>query len=251
MKFTKSNRTKTILNKHLFLMRIITYFLSIILLAVLLPVHLLQAQQSEEMLLFEIDGNRYKKCNYSKEGELESYQKLIVGSIQENTNTYRLPVELYSYNANGELQDSTKTLYTCRPDEQQVLLNVFSFTDYGKGSEIKVNLLDSKTFYPISPEPGWEMKPIEFALNIDKGLVGFLGGKSKITIYERRVVSNDTLQTEQYQINSGVDIGVYVMGIKVKGFGYRVIEIIDKDRGIIWQKFTSEDDDSYFVIRLI
>jgi hypothetical protein len=95
------------------------------------------------------------------------------------------------------------------------------------------------------------MKPIEFALNIDKGLVGFLGGKSKITIFDRRVVSNDTLQAGQYQINSEVDIGVYVLGIKMKGFGYRVIEIIDKDRGIIWQKFTSEDDDSYFVIRLI
>ncbi|MGK7370875.1 MAG: hypothetical protein ACNS64_11740, partial [Candidatus Halalkalibacterium sp. M3_1C_030] len=158
--------------------------------------------------------------------------------------------ELYSYNAEGELQDSTKTLYTCRPDEQQVLLNVFPFTDYGKGSEIKVNLLDTKTFYPVSPEPGWEMKPIEFALNIDKGLVGFLGGKSKITIFDRRVVSNDTLQAGQYQINSEVDIGVYVLGIKMKGFGYRVIEIVDKERGIIRQKFTS-DDGSYFMIRLL
>lgn len=232
-------------------MRIINLFLSIVVLAVLLPTHLLHAQQSEEMLLFEIDGNEYKKCNYSKEGELESYQKLIVGSIQENTNTYRLPVELYSYSADGELQDSTITLYTCRPDEQQVLLYVFPFTDYGKGSEIKVNLLDTKTFYPVSPEPGWEMRPIEFALNIDKGLVGFLGGKSKITIKDRKVVSNDTLQSGQYQINSEVDIGVYVLGIKMKKFGYRVIEIIERNRGIIWQKFTSKDDGSYFVIRLI
>jgi hypothetical protein len=209
------------------------------------------AQQAQKMLLFEIDGNRYEKLNFNKQGELQSVQKLTIGSIQEKESIYQLPVKLYSYNAEGEPQDSTKTIYTCRPDEQQVLLNVFPFTDYGKGSEIKVNLLDSKTFYPISPEPGWEMKPIEFALNIDKGLVGFLGGKSKITIYERRVVSNDTLQTEQYQINSRVDIGVYVMGIKVKGFGYSVIEIIAKDRGIIWQKFTSTDDGSYFVIRLI
>ena len=151
-------------------MRLNIFSLSIILLAVLLPAHLLHAQQSEEMLLFEIDDNEYKKCNYNKEGELESFQKLLVGSIEENDETYRLPVELYSYNAEGELQDSTKTLYTCRPDEQQVLLNVFPFTDYDKGSEIKVNLLDSKTFYPISPEPGWEMKPIEFAMKNQEDL---------------------------------------------------------------------------------
>ncbi|WP_441000480.1 hypothetical protein [Fodinibius sp. SL11] len=206
--------------------------------------------QDTQMLLFEIDGNQYKKCNYSKDGELESYQKLIVGSIEEKANTYRLPVELYSYNAKGELQDSTKTLYTCQPDEQKVLLNVFPFTDYGKGSEIKVNLLDTNAFYPTAPKPGWEMESIEFALNIDKGLVGFLGGKSKITIYDRRVVSNDTLQAGQYQINSDVDLGVYVLGIKVKGFAYGVIEIVDKERGIIRQKLTSEDG-SYFMIRLL
>ena len=192
------------------------------------------AQQSRQMLLFEIDGNQYKKCNYNNKGELKSYEKFIVGSIEQQPDQYRLPVELYSYNAAGELQDSTKTLYTCRSGEKQVLLNVFPFTDYGKGSEIKVNLLDTKAFYPVSPEPSWKMEPIEFALNIDKGLVGFLGGKSKITIYDRRMVLNDTLQTGQYQINSEVDLGVYVLGIKVKGFGYRVIEIIDENQGIIW-----------------
>tara|TARA_R110002072_G_scaffold241207_1_gene400071 strand:+ start:26988 stop:27512 length:525 start_codon:yes stop_codon:yes gene_type:complete len=172
----------------------------------------LHARQSREMLLFEIDGNRYKKRNFNKQGELESFQKLLVGSIEENDDIYKLPVELYSYNAEGELQDSTKTIYTCKPEEQKILLNVFPFTDYGKGNEIKVKLLDTKTFYPVSPESGWEMESIEFSLNIDKGLVGFLGGKSKITMYDRRMVSNDTLQTGQYQLDSKVDLGVYVLG---------------------------------------
>ncbi|WP_148898652.1 hypothetical protein [Fodinibius salinus] len=203
------------------------------------------------MLLFEIDSNQYKKCNYNKQGELQSFQKLLVGSIEEEADNYRLPVELYSYSAQGELQDSTKTIYTCQPEEQKVLLNIFPFTDYGKGSQIKVNVEDEKAFYPVNPETDWEMKPIEFSLNIDKGLVGFLGGNSKITMYDRRVVANDTLQIGQYQINSAVDLGVYVLGIKIKGFGYHVVEIINKNQGIIWQKFTSEDDGSYFVISLL
>lgn len=207
--------------------------------------------QDTKMPIFEIDGNQYKKCNYNNEGELKSYEKFILDSIEKQSDLYRLPIELYSYNAEGELQDSTKTIYTCRPDEQKVLLNVFPFTDYGKGSEVKVNLLDTNSFYPIAPEPGWKMETIEFEMNIDKGLVGFLGGKSKINIYNRHVVPNDTLQADQYQINSEVNLGVYVLGIKMKEFGYQVIEIIAKNQGIIWQKFTSVDDDSYFVIRLI
>jgi hypothetical protein len=207
--------------------------------------------QNSRMLLFEIDGNRYKKCNYNKKGELQSFQKLLVGSIEEKPDIYRLPVELYSYNAEGAIQDSAKTIYTCRPEEQRVLLNVFPFTDYAKGSEIKVSLADTNAFYPAAPEPGWKMEPIEFQMKIDKGLVGFLGGKSKISMYDRHVTPNDTLQTGQYEINSKVDLGVYVLGLKVKGFGYRVIEIVDEDQGIIWQKFTSTDDGSYFVIRLM
>ncbi|MFU8862128.1 MAG: hypothetical protein ACNA8K_17105 [Cyclonatronaceae bacterium] len=66
--------------------------------------------------MIEIDGNRYKKCNYNNKGELESYEKFIIGSIEQQSDLYRLPVDLYSYNAEGELQDSTRTLYTCRPD---------------------------------------------------------------------------------------------------------------------------------------
>lgn len=232
-------------------MRIITFFLSIIFLAGLISAHTLHAQQSGEMLLFEIDGNRYEKRDYTSEGELQSFQKFMIGSIEKQPEIYRLPVDLYSYNAEGELQDSTKTIYSCRPEEQQVLINVFPFTDYGKGSEIKVKLLDMNTFYPADPEPGWEMKPLEFEMNIEKGLAGFLGGKSKINIYDRRVVSNDTLQAGQYEINSNVDMSVYVLGVKVKGLSFQVTEIIDDDKGIIWQKFTRKDDDSYFVIRLI
>ncbi|MDZ7660524.1 hypothetical protein [Fodinibius sp.] len=232
-------------------MRQIFIFISFLMGTGLFVIGPLHAQQSREMLLFEIEDNRYQKCNYNKEGEVQSFEKFIVGSIEENANTYRLQVELYSYNAEGQLKDSTRTIYTCQPEERSVLLNIFPFTDYGKGSEIKVNVEDDKAFYPVNPETGWEMKPIEFSLKIDKGLVGFLGGNSKITISDRQVAANDTLQAGQYQINSTVELGVYVVGIKVKGFGYRIAEIVDKDLGIIWQKFTSIDDGSYFVIRLL
>jgi hypothetical protein len=64
--------------------------------------------QNRQMLLFEIDGNRYQRCNYNKEGELQSFEKLIIGSIVEKAKSYRLPVEIYSYNAEGQLKDSTR-----------------------------------------------------------------------------------------------------------------------------------------------
>ena len=64
-------------------MRIITFFLSIIFLAGRISAHTLHAQQSGEMLLFEIDGNRYEKRDYTSEGELQSFpvQLRAVGAI--------------------------------------------------------------------------------------------------------------------------------------------------------------------------
>lgn len=224
-------------------------FLFIVLYAIsIIP---LMAQNNNRMLIHEIEGNRYVKTDYSPEGKQTGKQVLKVETIEKQNDRLRMPVKLYSYNKKGNLEDSTKTIYTCNPDERRILVNLLSFSDYGKGSEIKINLNGTNAFYPVTPEPGWEMESINFQMNIDKGLVGFLGGKSKVNIHNRRIVSNDTLQTKQYQINSEVNFRIYVIGIRMKEFGYRIIEIIDKEEGIIWQKFTSEDDDSYFMIRLL
>lgn len=206
--------------------------------------------QNAEMLLFEIDENQYEKCNFDQKGELQSYQKLKVGSISQRNDIYRLPVELFSYNAEGELQDTTKTIYTCNPNEQNIFVNIFPYSDYGKGGEIKVKSEDSNSFYPVDPDAGWQMGPIHFEMKINKGIVGFLGGKSKIKMYDRHVVPNDTLAAGRYEIDSKVELSVYVMGIKVKGLDYRVSEIVDKERGLVYQKFMAGDG-SYFVIRLL
>ncbi len=206
--------------------------------------------QDNTMLLFEIDGNNYESRSYSRQGNLNSFKKFFVGLIEKKEDFYKLPVDVFSYNSEGLLQDSVRTTYICKPGEQNVFINIFPFSDYKNENEIKVRLLDTNSFYPTKPEIGWEIKPIEFALNIDKGVVGFLGGKSKIRIFDRRIVQNDTLQVGEYEINSTVEFGVYVLGIKVKGLTYKAIEIIDPIKGIIYQKFTSSDG-SFLTNRLL
>lgn len=202
------------------------------------------------MLLYEIDGNRYKKSNYDAKGQLESFQILNVGSIEPKGNIYKLPVEIINYNKDGIPQDTTKTLYTCDPADREIFVNIFPYSNYAQGGEIKVRPLDTNSFYPVDPTVGWKMEPLHFEMKINEGVVGFLGGKSKVKMYSRQVVKNDTLSGTRYEIDSNVNVGIYVLGIKVKNFDYRVIEILEKQRGLIFQKFLSEDQ-SYFSIRLV
>lgn len=206
--------------------------------------------QQAEMLLFEIAGNRYERQNFDKTGKLKSMQVLNVGSIIKEKDNYRLPVEIISYDNNGKIKDTTRTIYTCNPDEKRIFVNIFPYSDYGSGGEIKVKAEDSNSFYPVDPDTGWGMNPIHFEMRINEGFLGFLGGKSKIKMYNRHIVANDTLAADQYEMNSKVELGVYVMGIKVSGLEYQVSEIVDKKRGLIYQKFRAGDG-SYFVIKMI
>lgn len=206
--------------------------------------------ENERMLLYEVEGNEYVKKDFSRDSSMTGKQVLKVGAVEKENNLLKMPVQLYSYDEKGELTDSTKTVYLCDPDERRVLVNLFPYSDYTTESEIKVNLLDTNAFYPVDPDANWEMESIEFEMNIDKGVIGFLGGKSRIKMYNRQVVPNDTLEADQYEINSQVELGVYALGIKMKGLNYQVTEVIDRNKGLIYQKFTSEDG-SYFIIRSV
>jgi len=210
----------------------------------------IRAQESRKMLIFEIDHNQYRKCNYNEKGKLESFQKLNIGAIDQKSEVYRLPVTIYNFTVNGELKDSTNTIYTCNPDEQKILVNILPYTDYSDNNVVNVDPQGTNAIYPVNPETGWKMNDLKFEMKIDKGVIGFLGGKSRIEMKHRRVVPNDTVQTGQYEIDSIVNIRIYVLGIKMKTLNYTVIEIIDPDDGIIHQMFTS-DEGSYFVIDLI
>lgn len=208
------------------------------------------AQSNREMLLFEVNGNEYAKRNYSQEGKLKGWQKMHVGTLQKAKDAYQLPVKIYSYSADSTLQDSTKTMYVCDPDDRKVLLNILPFTDHTDQSTIKVKLLDTNAIYPVNPKTGWTMESIRFKLDLDSGIIGFFGGDSRIKMFNRQVVTNDTLDATRYQINSDVSIGAYVMGIQVKSIRFDVKEIVHAEARIVWQRFDQEGE-GYFIINLV
>lgn len=75
-----------------------------------------------------------------------------------------MPLELYSYNKNGRQTDSTRTVFSCNPDQKTILLNIFPFTDYGLGSEIKVEVQGTNELYSVNPEPGQTIESLRFEI---------------------------------------------------------------------------------------
>lgn len=214
----------------------------------LLPVY--AHAQDHRLPIYQVDESRYEMRNYDESGKLQFYQIFNTGSVSEKDEMYHLPIEMFSYNKEGEIQDSTKAIYYSKPGERALVFFVYPFTDYSEGTEIKVDLRESSTIYPAEPDTGWQSSPVEFNMFIDKGLTSFLGGESEVRISNRHIVANDTLDNEKYQLNSRIDLQLSLLDVNVKEFYYNVTEIIDKEKGVIRQEFRA-DDGSYFIVRRI
>ena len=222
--------------------------ISIISFILLLPVH--GSTQDAQLPIYQIDESRYEMRNYDEDGKLQFYQIFNTGSVSENDNMYHLPIEMYSYDEEGELQDSTKAIYYSHPGDTVLVFFVHPFNDYSEGTEIKVDLKDTSAIYPVDSDTSWQMEAIEFEMVIDKGLSSFLGGKSEVKISNRHIAPNDTLRDGQFQINSRIDLKLYVLNVKIMEYYYNVTEFVDRQRGVFRQKFKSGDG-SFFTVHEI
>lgn len=208
----------------------------------------LLAQQDNEMLIFQIDGNTYEKKSYDKKGKLSASQVFVVGKIKLAGQQYVMPLKVYLYDKNGELKDSLNTKYTCNPSNKKVLMNIFSFADFSSDKTVKVDLHNGD-FYPTKVSAGNEFADIEFSLSIEGGMAGAFGSSSKVKIYERKITGIDTPK-DTYTISSKIEIKAYAFGIRLTTLNYVVSETINKQRGILEQSF-KEDTGEYFTIKLI
>ena len=76
---------------------------------------LASAQDSGAMLISNIAGNSYVLRNFDKAHKEKDRQRIKVGELRTKGERLELPVSIYSYDADGLLQDSSSTTYTCSP----------------------------------------------------------------------------------------------------------------------------------------
>lgn len=216
-------------------------------LMLLFAVQSLTAQQEEQMLIFQIDGNNYIKKNYDKNKKLINSQTFIVGKIIINKEQYVMPLKIYLYNKKGELEDSAITNYSCNPSDSKVLMNIFPFGNFSSDKTVKVALSNGE-LYPENIVEGGNLDEVAFSASIEGGVAGAFGSSTKIKIYNRKIIKVNANQGT-YHITSKIEIKAYMFGIKLGTITYLVDEVISKKKGILEQKF-KEDTGEYFTINL-
>lgn len=215
---------------------------SIILLTCLLTFPLIVFGQRSGMFIEQIGGKKIVRVNFDKTDQILNQQTFLIGELKKEGGTYKLDVVTELYNKNGQLNEKYTTTYQCNPNEFDMLLNVFPFTD-PNDEKIKVEVTseDFKQIYDLQSTE--KLKDIHLKMSIESGLLNFFGSKSLITIKNR----NRKIENGKINISSKAVIEAYMMGIKVKTLNYTIEEYLTEDYVLQRQDFRA-DDGAYFTM---
>ncbi|KYG79311.1 hypothetical protein AWW67_13120 [Roseivirga seohaensis] len=199
--------------------------------------------QEKEMFIQQIAQKRIVRENYDQNGDLQGKQIFLTGELEQQGKTYRIKVITELYDESGRLTEKYWTTYKCNPNEFDVLLNVFPFTD-PDDEKIKVDVTseDFQQLYELGK--GEELKDIHLKMSVESGVLSFFGSKSLVTIKNRK----KEVVNQSVKISSEAVIEAYMMGIRIKTINYVVEEYLTNDFVLQRQQFT-EDDGAWFTMK--
>ncbi|MFD0863920.1 hypothetical protein ACFQ1M_17020 [Sungkyunkwania multivorans] len=192
-----------------------------------------------EMLIGQISGRTVARENFDEDGVLLNKQTFEAGKIIEKKGYYQIEVVTELFDEEKKPTEKYTTTYRCKPDETSIMVMAFPFAKpNSKETEINSSTKNFTKLYDLV-----NLKDIELEMSFDSGLLNFFGSRSLIRIYDRQLNTDKA----NIQIESKINIKAYALGIRIKQLNYTVIEELNNNNLLIFQKFT-EVDGSYFTM---
>ena len=190
-----------------------------------------------EMLIGQISGRVVIRENFDENGSFLNKQTFKASETIKKNGYYEIEVVTELFDEDKKSTDKYTTTYRCKPDEASIMVMAFPFSNpKSKETEINTTSKKFKELYDLD-----NLEDIELEMSFDSGLLNFFGSKSTIKIYDRKMDGN------QNNIKSKINIKAYALGIRIKQLNYNVIEKLNENGLLTFQKFT-EEDNSYFTM---
>ncbi|WP_283636700.1 hypothetical protein [Aquaticitalea lipolytica] len=197
----------------------------------------LSSLSQTEMLIEQISGRVVVRENFDEKGTFLNKQTFEAGETIKKNEYYEIEVITELFDKDRKSTDKYTTTYRCKPDEASIMVMAFPFSNpKSKETEINTTSKNFKELYDLK-----NLENIDLEMSFDSGLLNFFGSKSVIKIYDRKLDSNKT------NIKSKINIKAYALGIRIKQLNYSVIEKLNNNGLLTFQKFT-EEDNSYFTM---
>lgn len=199
--------------------------------------------QEKEMFIEQIAGKKVIRENFDKEGELKGTQVFEIGALRRKGDIYRVEVTTELYDENKRLKKKYTTSYRCNPNEFDVLINVFPFANPNKvETSVAVTSKDFQQLYDF--RGGDKLKDIHLKMNVESGVLNFLGSKSLVTIKDRE---QEKMENNELRVFSNIRVEAYVLGLKIKTINYSVEEYFAGSTTLKQQIF-KEKSGAYFIM---
>lgn len=199
------------------------------------------------MMIYQIDGNRYIRKNYNKNGVLEKYETIEVGKVKKENELIESEIIVNTYGSKNDLQKTSKTVIRCNPLSKEVLMGVFPFASVKSNKSLRVEVLENVNLYPTYWKGNAILNDYNFLLKIDGGAAGFFGTESKVSLTQRKLVY---LEDNLFEITGKMVIKAFIAGIRITTIVYDYSEEIEPQSGIVKQIFT-QNNGAYFTIERI
>ena len=201
------------------------------------PIH----AQDPAMPLLLIEGNRYERRTLDEQGRLQKTQELEVGSIRQADGEIEVAVTVIGSDEAGGSTDTVRTTIRCRVENADMVMSVLALVG-AEGRRVRVRVTGGEVLYPSSPVAG-SLPPVSLEATVEQGVVGFLGGRSRIALRDRTVQPTQG-PPAAYTLASRLDLKFYVLGVRVRSQSYRMEEIVTPNRGLARQVLTASDGSS-------
>lgn len=190
-----------------------------------------------EMLIGQISGRVVVRENFDEDGDFLNQQTFEASETIKKNEYYEIKVVTELFDQDKKSTDKYTITYRCKPDEASIMVMAFPFSKpKSKETEINTTSKNFKELYDLD-----NLEDIELEMSFDSGLLNFFGSKSTIKIYDRK------LEAGKNTIKSKINIKAYALGIRIKQLNYNVIEKLNENGLLTFQKFT-EEDNSYFTM---
>lgn len=208
---------------------------------VLLTVGTVVAQQ---MPLALVEGSQYTRRTIDAQGREEACQQLDVSRLAAE-GTELVATLTVSPCEVGTTGDSARGTIRCRMEDAGMVMSAVVLLD-PEGRSVSLRTMGDAVLYPGPPTEPAELPSVSLDAVVESGTIGFLGGRSRIDLTERRAAPDSAGDPPEglagsYTVTEAVRLRAYVLGIRVKDRRYRAEHRLRPDGRLLFQVLTASD----------
>ena len=200
------------------------------------------AVAAQQMPLALVEGSRYTRRTVDAQGAEGACQTLVVGSVVVTGE--EMAATLTVRPCDGDAADASETTIRCRVGDAGMVMNVVALLG-PEGRDLALRVTGDALLYPGPPSQRVALDDVTLEADIERGTLGFLGGRTRIDFLNRMALPSATdAPAGAYSVTETVRLRAYVLGIRVKNARYQAEETLLPDGGLLRQVLTSSDGGS-------